>query len=141
MKLSELTIVSDSFTDEEQTQTFALSYANQALSIINSEVGLILPSIVSTTADYPQLERNWFHRLIGFFLMYGVKMNDGSLNEAREYKEWFMQGLNSFREVAIGDEDDGGGGLIDPEYIDQNALGSRYARLDTDEFVSSWFNR
>lgn len=140
MKLSDVNTVSDSFTDEVQSAQFSISYANQAISEINAEVGLILPFIKTVQEEYTALPDTWFHRLIGWFISYGIKMNDGSMNEALEYKDWFLRALQSFKEVAVGSEENGAGGLIDPEYIDQLSLSQKFARMETRKFIDSgWF--
>lgn len=140
MKLKDIMITSDAFTDELQTKIFATNFANQALSIINTEVGLLLPFIKDMNEEYIALPSSWFQRLIGFFIMYGIKMNDGSMNEALEYKEEFEKGLRAFGVVAIGADEDGGGGQVDPEFIDPNALSNRFTKLDPSQGVNmAWF--
>lgn len=100
MTLQELMQMSEDFTDETQTQSFGLSYANEALATISTRAGLLLPFISNIEEAYTALPKHWLVRLLSPYLSYGVKMNDASLSEAREYREKFELALMEFKDVA-----------------------------------------
>ena len=89
MTLNKLMGWSESFTDEIQTEDFALGYANKAIADINTEAGLVLPFIEDMDEEYTALPESWFVRLLLPYLNYGIKMNDTSVAEADRYKQEF----------------------------------------------------
>lgn len=111
MTLETLLQWSESFTDETQTTANALAFANRAIAEINTEARLVLPIILTTTADYTALPESWFIRLILPYLNYGVKMNDSSLAEADRYKMDFDISLAKFKDMAS---------TIVPNFKDEN---------------------
>lgn len=131
MNLQQLLEWSEEFTDEVQTEGFALAFANQALSIINTELGLKLPLINSLTENYTALPESWFVRFLVSYLNFGVKMNDSSVNEALIYKQEFELALIKFRDIART--------ILDEDYID-DSIQSAY-RIDTTSSIDlGWFN-
>ena len=128
--LQELVEASDAWTDEFIIDEFIYNYANQCVAHINTEVGLNLPEFTDAKAEYSALPVKWTRRLLTPYLSWSIKMNDGSLTEADVYWQQFIIALMDFSNKAIGDEDDGSGGIVDVEYIDQTELGSRVAQID-----------
>ena len=133
MTLKEIMTWSDGFTDEVQTQALALSYANRAIAIINTRFNTALPFITDINAEYDAITPSWFVRFLLAYLSYGIKMNDGSITEAREYKQDFETAIYEFegtdKTIAIPTEAYRGTGnpieLIDTSYaVDQGWFGS-----------------
>ena len=109
-------LASDAFTDETVTNDFSMRYANQAISHINTALRVNLPFFTDLTTDYVALSDSWLMRLVGNYISYGVKMNDSSLEEAKEYKILFLEAvaeLESVSDTAIDDiyKDDTTGGV------------------------------
>ena len=100
MTLNKLMGWSESFTDEIQTEDFALGYANKAIADINTEAGLVLPFIEDMDENYTALPESWFVRLLLPYLNYGIKMNDTSVAEADRYKQEFEISLIKFKDRA-----------------------------------------
>lgn len=96
---------SDGYTDEVLTNTLALGYANKMLAEINNKFRTKLPFITSVDTDYTELEQNWFLTFMLASLNYGIKQNDGSLQEAQGYKNDIAKAMYDFEgidmEVAI----------------------------------------
>lgn len=125
----ELYRISDAFTDELQHVVDGVNYANQAIAKINTRIGLTLPYFESEQSEYDSLDIHWLKTLVIPYMNWGIKMNDGSLNEADRYLQEFLGALDDFEDVAIGAGDDGAGGVVDPEFIDQNTLDGRIAQI------------
>ena len=133
MKLKDIMTWSDGYTDEVQTSVLALGYANKAIAMINTNFNTKLPFITNVDADYTALEDNWFVRFMMAALSYGIKMNDGSMGEAQEYKSDFETTMYEFegadKSVVIPNEAHRGDGFvinqIDTSYaIDQGWFGA-----------------
>ena len=92
--------ISDTFTDELQEVVDGIHYANQAINRINTRIGLKLPEFLDEQTAYTALNENWLKTLV------------------------------DFEDVAIGGGDDGSGGVVDPMYIDQNALDGKVSQID-----------
>ncbi len=126
MNLKTIMSWSDGYTDEVQTATLAIGYANKALATINTAFGLRLPFITDIEADYDALDVNWFVRFVMAALSYGIKMNDGSLTEAMEYKNDFEMSLYEFEGIdkaKVVDEAYLGDGSMEIHHIDtSNAI-------------------
>ena len=122
--------ISDAFTDELQEVVDGIHYANQAINRINTRIGLKLPEFLDEQTAYIALNENWLKTLVVPYMNWGIKMNDGSLNEADRYQADFLMALDDFEDVAIGGGDDGSGGVVDPMYIDQNALDGKVSQID-----------
>lgn len=131
MQLEQILQWSEEFTDEVQTEGFALAFANKAIAEINTEVGLKLPFIDSLTSDYTALPESWFVRFLVSYLNYGVKMNDASITEAMIYKQDFEISLMRFKDIARN--------IIDAEFIDET-MATSYTMDSTDSIDLGWFN-
>jgi hypothetical protein len=116
MKLKDIMLWSDGFTDEVQTAQLAVGYANKAIAAINTNFNTRLPFITDVNTDYTALEANWFVRFMMSSLSYGIKMNDGSLTEAMEYKSDFEVAMYEFegadKSSVIPDEQYRGDGVL-----------------------------
>ena len=131
MQLSQILTWSEEFTDEVQTEGFALAFANRAISEINTEAGLLLPMIETLTDEYTALPASWFVRFLVDYLNFGVKMNDASITEAMIYKQNFDVSLMKFKDVARS--------IIDEEFVDPNSPRT-YTMDSTDHIDLGWFN-
>lgn len=138
--LRDLVEASDAWTDEFIIDEFILKYANQCMAYINTEVGLNLPYFTDDKSKYIAIPAKWLRRLVTPYLSWSIKMNDGSITEAQIYWQHFISGLGDFNDKAIGAEEDGSGGIVDPEYIDQTELGTRTAQIDFGTKVKKGFN-
>lgn len=141
MTISELTSLSNSFTDESVLISNCINYANAAIAIINNEVNLILPFFEmdtnSSTVDYTALPKQWQISLIGNYINYSVKLNDSSMTEAKEYKTNFYDALSRFKEQA-GGVDSTGASIISDAYKGEG-FGGVYT-LDTSGAIDmGWF--
>lgn len=131
MKLETLMSWSDSFTDETQTGTNALAYANEGIAVVNTKCGLVLPYIETIAEDYTALPQDWFVRFLLNALNYGVKMNDSSLSEAYEYKSRFDIAIYDFNGLNKAT-------IVAPEYL-STTQSSAY-QIDTSNAIDiGWF--
>lgn len=131
-RFRDLAMLSDAFTDEMLMESQGRSYGNEAIAIINTEIGLKLPFVTDINESYEALDINWFVRLINVYMSYGIKMNDGSLNEADRYYERFWAALEEFRDVAFD--------VVDDEYINEDAISKSISRIDVNPNVIGWEN-
>ena len=130
MTLNKLMGWSESFTDEIQTEDFALGYANKAIADINTEAGLVLPFIEDMDENYTALPESWFVRLLLPYLNYGIKMNDTSVAEADRYKQEFEISLIKFKDRAQS--------IVAEEFINENE--KRMFTIDTSNAIDiGWF--
>lgn len=121
---------SESFTDEVQTESFALSFANNAIAEINTEAGLKLPFIKTLDEVYTALPESWFVRLMVPYLNYGIKMNDTSVGEADRYNQQFQIALIKFRDIARN--------LVAVEFV--NVDEQKVFKIDTTNSIDlGWF--
>lgn len=137
MKPTEIAKLSDSYTDEMVMSGQVLHFFNGGISFINTELSTNLPMTDNAGQDYTALSDSWLNQIVGNYISWGIKMQDGSLNEAREYKDMFMRAILALEDVMYGPNDDGSGGAIAVEFLDPEEIAKRAARMDT--FVSSWF--
>lgn len=126
MSFQEIAQTSDEFTDEMITDEQALRYGNEAIAIINSEVGINLPFAEKVNETYTALNGSWLLRLLSKYMSWGIKMNDGSVNEADRFLEQFYTALDSFRDKAVD--------LVDEEYVDEDFWGSMVVKLPKHPF-------
>ena len=121
MTLKEIMTWSDGYTDEVLTEAMALGFANRTIAVINTNFNLELPFITDVDVDYTALNDNWFVRFMIATLSYGIKMNDGSITEAQEYKNDLEVAMYDFeatdKTVVVG-EDYVGDGPYTVEQID-----------------------
>ena len=130
MKLSTIIPWSESFTDEVTIQTFSLAYANKGLAKINIECGLLLPFLENVEENYTALPESWFVELITSYISYGIKMNDASITEAREYRLDFETALMKFRDISRN--------LVAEEFWD--ASSPKSYEMDTSNAINiGWF--
>ncbi len=122
--------ISDAYTDELQEVVGGIKFANQAIAKINTRVGLTLPFFQNEQEEYTALNANWLVTILVPYLNWGIKMNDGSLNEADRYLQDFSEALYEFDEVAIGAGELGAGGVVDVEFIDQERLEGMIVQID-----------
>jgi hypothetical protein len=99
MNLKTIMSWSDGYTDEVQTEALAIGFANKAIATINTAFNLRLPFITDVNEEYDAMDVNWFVRFVMAALSYGIKMNDGSLTEAYEYKNDFEMSMYEFEGV------------------------------------------
>ena len=97
MTLTEITSLANNFTDESATTTVAMAYANSALSSINVALKSTLPPITVAATEYVALHTDWMQLVVVPYVCWAIKMNDGSLNEAREYLYMFESGLKKLK--------------------------------------------
>lgn len=122
---------SDGYTDEVQTNTLALSYANKAIARLNTQFKLSLPFIEDVTAEYDALNESWFVRIMLAQLSYGIKMNDGARSEAQEYKDDYER---CFYELSSYDLTT----IIPEEFLGN--YGSEIVQIDTSNAIDiGWF--
>lgn len=140
MTVQELMILSNRHTDEEQQQADGLNFFNAGVALINSRLKTRLPRVESIQDNYEALSDTWVVSIIGNYLSWAMKMQDGSLSEADRYRVLFEQGIEDLREVMYGSEEDGSGGEIDLEYLDPNEVKKRFSRMKTNSFIPSWFD-
>lgn len=135
MTLDEIVVVSDSFTDESATAQMKMGFGNTAIAIINTKLGLMLPRITGAKEDYKALPWSWFQRILTPYISYGVKMNDGSLNEAQFYKEEFEQALfdlkSDINNVFVE-------GSEFEQYLDPSVHEGRITKLDPSNNIPSY---
>jgi hypothetical protein len=92
MTLQEITNAANAFTDENFRAATVLYFVNEAISMINAELKAELPYFESTSVNYTALDDTWIRTLLVPYASYGIKQNDGSLNEATIF-------LNSYQEA------------------------------------------
>lgn len=118
MTLKEIMTWSDGFTDEVQTAALAKGFANKVIATVNTNFGLTLPFITDVEEDYTALNDNWFVRFMMAGLSYGIKMNDGSLTEAQEYKNDLDTAMYDFeglldKSLVVGEDYLGSGVMVE----------------------------
>ena len=107
MNLIDITQAANAFADEDYDSSLIRHYVNTAIGIINSRLKAKLPFITSGVDDYDALDDSWIMSLLVPYAAYGIKMNDGSLNEAENYLMAFesaMRDLEESKLTAISEE-------------------------------------
>lgn len=97
MNLNEMATIANNYTDENVQVSMIRGFINTAISRINAELKTNLPLIeIDQDADeeYTPLEDEWVHTVLIPYACWAIKMNDGSLNEARMYEIQFNEGIN-----------------------------------------------
>lgn len=92
MTLLDITNLSNEYTDETATVQMARGFINTAISRINAELKTKLP-LIDDVEEYTYIGTEWIHTVIIPYVCWSIKMNDGSLNEARMYEIQFKDGL------------------------------------------------
>lgn len=106
MTLVDITNAANSFADENYETTLVKHYVNTAISIINNRMNSELP-FIDDSNEYIALSDSWVMSLLVTYATYGIKMNDGSLNEADNYLMSFesaMRDLENNKLNAIADK-------------------------------------
>lgn len=142
MTLNDIIEASNVFTDEQLDEEDLLNIANTGISRINNEVGTSFPLFSDTSTDYTAIPKYWLNNLIGFYLSYGIKMNDSSLNEANIYLDEFYRLLQLFKERLAslvelyenGDEING----ISGEYVILEGIGGVFG-IETSNAINVGF--
>lgn len=99
MKLKQVMSWSDGYTDEVVSNNQAIGYANNTIADINTAFNLSLPFITNVDTDYTAMTDSWFIKFMSPAISYGIKMNDGSLTEAMEYKNKLNVAFYDFESV------------------------------------------
>lgn len=142
MLITEIMTNSDMFTDETVSQNMAIAFVNEAISIVNSKLGVHLP-FFDSSSSYTALNSSWQYRLFITYVSYGVKMNDTSLTEAQEYKSKFYDALGDLELRILSDipEDYWGSEVGDGnEEYDTTGVGGAYD-MDTSYAINvGWWD-
>lgn len=97
MTLSDITVAAQDFTDERNSETMVIKYVNEGIGKINTKIGISLPPI-NTTGDYDGfMNESWVRALLVPYAGYGIKMNDGSIEEAMIYLDSFEMSLRNLQ--------------------------------------------
>lgn len=97
MTLTDLTNTANSYTDESFSAQVTMKYANTCIGIINTKLKSKLPLFTDVSTPYLALSDSWLETVVIPYLCWSIKMNDGSINEAREYQYQFEKGLAKLR--------------------------------------------
>ena len=98
MTLTEILVNSHFSTDENITPDLAISTANRAIALINTECDTKFPKFETFTDLYTYMPSNWLFTLLSPYISYTIKMNDTSLSEADRYLDEFYKALNRFKD-------------------------------------------
>lgn len=132
MKLKQIMSWSDGYTDEVLSSNQALGYANKTIADINTTFNISLPFIEAVDEDYTALTDSWFVKFMTPALSYGIKMNDGSLTEAQEYKNDLAMAFYDFESVDKSL-------VIEEEFITGDS--TTIHQIDTSNAIDiGWFN-
>lgn len=96
MTLSDIAALANDYTDENIRTNIIRGFVNTSLSRINAEIKTKLPLFdVDATGDeeYTALGSDWIHTIVIPYVCWSIKMNDGSLNEARMYEIQYRDGI------------------------------------------------
>ena len=143
MTLTEILVNSHFSTDETVTQDIALSTANRAIALINTECKTLFPNFENFAENYTSMPSNWLFTLLSPYISYTIKMNDTSLSEADRYLEAFYRALDNFKDnlgalVEDYDETDPESG-VDPSLVQDTGFGGVYT-IDTANAIDvGWF--
>lgn len=142
MKLEDIVSNSRLFTDEQTSDDTLLQFSNSAISRINAECNTTFSNYEDMDTTYTDFPASWQLGLVGNYVSYAIKMNDGSLNEADRYLQEFYKILELFSDKLIemtdryesGDDTNG----INPDFISTIGLGGVYG-IDTSQAVDRSF--
>lgn len=130
MTLQSITDAANAFTDESFKATVVMYYVNEAIGMINADLKSTLPFFTSASADYVALDETWIRTLFIPYASYGIKQNDGSLNEAsiflNSFKAAFLQ-LQQSKTLAI------------PEAYQSDDFGGIYLMNTENAINIGWF--
>lgn len=97
MTLNELTVAANNYTDENFDSETTLQFANAAISKINLYLKSTLPFFSDQSANYDALSDEWQFSIIVPYICWAIKMNDSSIEEAREFLFQYQEGLDVLR--------------------------------------------
>lgn len=98
MSLLEITEIANAYTDENFEEEDILKFVNTGISRVNVSIKANLPQFNINEYDYyPYLDADWMNVVVIPFVCWSIKMNDGSLNEAREFQTQFRLGLEELQ--------------------------------------------
>lgn len=92
MTLSEIATLANDYTDENIRTSIIRGFVNTSLSRINAELKTKLP-LIDEGEEYTALGSDWIHTIVIPYVCWSIKMNDGSLNEARMYELQYRDGI------------------------------------------------
>lgn len=92
MTLSEIATLANDYTDENIRTNIIRGFVNTSLSRINAEIKTELP-LIDEGEEYTALGSDWIHTIVIPYVCWSIKMNDGSLNEARMYEIQYRDGI------------------------------------------------
>lgn len=142
MTLADIVKNSSIFTDENFSIESMISFANRAISRINTECKTLFPFYEDSTSEYTAIPAIWQFDVISPYLSYGIKMNDSSLSEANIYLDEFYKALNNFKDnlgslVEMYEKGDTTNG-VSGEYINTIGYGGVYG-IDTSDAINIGF--
>lgn len=118
MTLNNIVAAANAFADENFSAALVVNFINEAISKINATVDANLPMMDISTPDvtYTALSESYIRLLLVPYAAYGIKMNDGSLNEATRYETMWKSGFgileqNKFKAIALAYRGEGFGGM------------------------------
>ena len=141
MNITDMTRVANSATDESISTNMAMYFANEAISVINAEIGCELPFISDVSIDYVGLSETWIRQLLIPYISYSIKMNDSSIEEASIFYNSFSLGLERLsvhKEQAI-PEDYRGSSFTTAYRIDYSNVANTYD-IDTQPYVIAGYD-
>jgi hypothetical protein len=89
MTLNDIAIQANSLADENYSTTIIKGYVNSSIARINATLNARLPMFTDVNTDYTALSDDWITLLFIPYAAYGIKTNDGSLNEADRFRNEF----------------------------------------------------
>lgn len=82
MTLEQLTEIANNYADEQFDEGLVMDYVNEAISKINIGLDVTLPFFTEETTTYDAIDESWQRALFVPYIVYSIKLNDGSMNEA-----------------------------------------------------------
>jgi hypothetical protein len=98
MTLTQLTTMANNFTDENVVPTVTMNYANSAISGVNIALKTSLPYFDDNVTNYIGLSDDWLQTVVIPYMCWAIKMNDSSINEAREFLFQYEKGLRVLKQ-------------------------------------------
>jgi len=100
MNIKDLVASSNILTDESVSNADARKFLNMAIADINTTLFTELPFFdTNYDTSYTALTDSWQLNLLIPYCNWAVKMNDGSITEAREYLRMYYDSLTKFERV------------------------------------------
>lgn len=98
MTLNDIAREANSLADENYPTTTIKGYVNSSIARINATLNARLPMFTDVTTDYTALSDDWVNLLFIPYAAYGIKTNDGSLNEADRFRGEFESNFRLLEE-------------------------------------------